>query len=295
MEGRKSVANNSQPLTKAKAPQPPRTGTAVRITTKKSNSELREILQQICSKYLKDAEENTQPDATYNTQFCEVLNKAIASSIELTKTIPNPIELSDVLVQYFPTFTKLIMLRTLYQVRQNLPRYMQRSFDKRIAEFQVFSYGYDEDEYVDEFGDNCTKWFECYTTTQFEFDFLEFNAATIHIIALYLSEQQQDLADGDVVTVVMETPEQFGKKKSLIAKFVPGHQLFQRTEVFCIPGTKFFVKSELKQRYNVSFNYTLYNVFDPEEDFFPEAMEEEEEEKHEEEKHEESSEFTPED
>ncbi|KAI5549803.1 hypothetical protein TVAGG3_0188470, partial [Trichomonas vaginalis G3] len=100
--------NNSQPLTKAKAPQPPRTGTAVRITTKKSNSELREILQQICSKYLKDAEENTQPDATYNTQFCEVLNKAIASSIELTKTIPSPIELSDVLVQYFPTFTKLI-------------------------------------------------------------------------------------------------------------------------------------------------------------------------------------------
>ncbi|EAX73029.1 hypothetical protein TVAG_537270, partial [Trichomonas vaginalis G3] len=85
------------------------------------------------------------------------------------------------------------------------------------------------------------------------------------------------------------------KKKSLIAKFVPGHQLFQRTEVFCIPGTKFFVKSELKQRYNVSFNYTLYNVFDPEEDFFPEAMEEEEEEKPEEEKHEESSEFTPED
>ncbi|EAX79642.1 hypothetical protein TVAG_581690 [Trichomonas vaginalis G3] len=152
-----SNINNSQPLTKAKAPQPPRTGTAVRITTKKSNSELREILQQICSKYLKDAEENTQPDATYNTQFCEVLNKAITSSIELTKTIPSPIELSDVLVQYFPTFTKLIMLRTLYQVRQNLPRYIQRSFDKRIAEFQVFSYGYDEDEYVDEFGDNCTK------------------------------------------------------------------------------------------------------------------------------------------
>ncbi|KAI5482666.1 hypothetical protein TVAGG3_1080960, partial [Trichomonas vaginalis G3] len=109
------------------------------------------------------------------------------------------------------------MLRTLYQVRQNLPRYMQRSFDKRIAEFQVFSYGYDQDEYIDEFGDNCTKWFDCYTTTQFEFDFLEFNAATIYIIALYLSEQQQDLADGDVVTVVMETPEQFGKKKSLIA------------------------------------------------------------------------------
>ncbi|EAX85649.1 hypothetical protein TVAG_293160 [Trichomonas vaginalis G3] len=171
-----SNINNSQPLTKAKAPQPPRTGTAVRITTKKSNSELREILQQICSKYLKDAEENTQPDATYNTLFCEVLNKAITSSIEL----------SDVLVQYFPTFTKLIMLRTLYQVCQNLPRYIQRSFDTRIAEFQVFSYGYDEDEYVDEFRDNCTKWFECYTTTQFEFDFLEFNAATIHIIALYL-------------------------------------------------------------------------------------------------------------
>ncbi|EAX88491.1 hypothetical protein TVAG_209420 [Trichomonas vaginalis G3] len=104
------------------------------------------------------------------------------------------------------------MLRTLYQVRQNLPRYIQRSFDTRIAEFQVLSYGYDEDEYVDEFGDNRTKWFECYTTTQFEFDFLEFNAATIHIIALYLSEQQQDLADGDVVTVVMKTPEQFGKR-----------------------------------------------------------------------------------
>ncbi|EAX87960.1 hypothetical protein TVAG_111940 [Trichomonas vaginalis G3] len=154
------------------------------------------------------------------------------------------------------------MLRTLYQVRQNLPRYIQRSFDKRNAEFQVFSYGYDEDEYVDEFGDNCTKWFECYTTTQFEFDFLEFNAATIHIIALYLSEQQQDLADGDVVTVVMKTPEQFGKKKSLIAKFVPGHQLFQRTEVFCIPGTKFFVRSELKERYNVSL-FTNYICFRP--------------------------------
>ncbi|EAY08346.1 hypothetical protein TVAG_352680 [Trichomonas vaginalis G3] len=77
--------NNSQPLTKAKAPQPPRTGTAVRITAKKSNSELREILQQICSKYLKDAEENTQPDAIYNTQFCEVLNKQLLVQLNLLR------------------------------------------------------------------------------------------------------------------------------------------------------------------------------------------------------------------
>ncbi|EAX76746.1 hypothetical protein TVAG_527250, partial [Trichomonas vaginalis G3] len=182
----------------------------------------------------------------------------------------------------------------LYQVRQNL-LVTCNGHRQENCRIQVFSYGYDQDEYIDEFGDNCTKWFECYTTTQFEFDFLEFNAATIHIIALYLSEQQQDLADGDVVTVVMETPEQFGKKKSLIAKFVPGHQLFQRTEVFCIPGTKFFVRSELKERYNVSFNYTLYNVFDPEEGFFPEAMEEEEEEEIQDSIQEESSEFTPED
>ena len=40
---------------------------------------------------------------------------------------------------------------------------------------------------------------------------------------------------------------------------------------------------------------TLYNVFDPEEGFFPEAMEEEEEEEIQDSIQEESSEFTPED
>ncbi|KAI5483675.1 hypothetical protein TVAGG3_0900840, partial [Trichomonas vaginalis G3] len=84
----------------------------------------------------------------------------------------------------------------------------------------------------------------------------------IYIIALTFPNNNKTSQMEMLLLSSMETPEQFGKKKSLIAKFVPGHQLFQRTEVFCIPGTKFFVRGELKERYNVSFNYTLYNVFD---------------------------------
>ncbi|KAI5552455.1 hypothetical protein TVAGG3_0228670 [Trichomonas vaginalis G3] len=159
------------------------------------------------------------------------------------------------------------MLRTLYQVRQNLPRSIQRSSTRELPNFKSLVTDMTKMNTRTSSETNCTKWFECYTTTQFEFDFLEFNAATIHIIALYLSEEQQDLADGDVVTVVMKTPEQFGKKKSLIAKFVPGHQLSnaQKSSVFLELSS---LSGANSKKDIMCHSITLYNVFDPEEDFF---------------------------
>ncbi|KAI5500174.1 hypothetical protein TVAGG3_0853550 [Trichomonas vaginalis G3] len=149
-------------------------------------------------------------------------------------------------------------------------------------------------KYVDEFGDNRTKWFEYYTTTQFEFDFSRIQRSNHSYHCSLPFRTTTRPRRWRCVTVVMKLPEQFGKKKSLMPNsfqdisFSNARSLFVFLELSSLSG------SELKERYNVSFNYTLYNVFRPRRRLLPEAMEEEEEEGNTRLYPRRSSEFTPE-
>ncbi|EAY00771.1 hypothetical protein TVAG_096820 [Trichomonas vaginalis G3] len=92
----------------------------LRITKNHSNAELRKILLRLSEEYF-----NSKPEervaATFNKEYCEQLNKVLADFTKLQKETPDPFELGDTIVNYFPTITKIMVDRTICQLIESLP------------------------------------------------------------------------------------------------------------------------------------------------------------------------------
>ncbi|EAX94265.1 hypothetical protein TVAG_498190 [Trichomonas vaginalis G3] len=268
----------------------------LRITKNHSNAELRKILLRLSEEYFNSKPEERVP-ATFNKEYCEQLNKVLADFTKLQKETPDPFELGDTIVNYFPTITKIMVDRTICQLIESLPPKAAKKVEQFWVEFKLKSYGYQDDEEEREYGQETAKW-QCLSSLNPKFKPLFYsdnNTIQVRKIAIHFVNQAEDIEEGDSISVYVcyckFFKDEFGGP-ILMHVFKPRQQLYVETEITLMHGMYLKFESQLENTYNIWLSYIQ---FDTPDDFDVEEEDSTQEDEPQDSIQEESSEFTPED